>query len=150
MIFDKIEHIGRYSFPFVNDIKAFLDRSDLLQLNSPEIEIQGRDLFVRIMRYTPKPAVENKLEAHQIYADVQVILSGREIMQVSPGAVIKPVTEYNREKDYQFFQVDESMTDLLVAARTFVVFFPGEVHRPSCLAAPGDGEVFKLVFKVRM
>lgn len=150
MIVDKVEHIGRYTFPFAHDIKAFLNRSDLSGLSSPEMEIQGRDLFVRIMRYIPKPAGENKFEAHQIYADVQVILSGREIMQVAPGAFLKPVTEYERDKDYQFFQVQESITDLLVTAKTFVVFFPGEVHRPSCLVAPGDNEVFKLVFKVRM
>ena len=150
MIFDSIDQLNRYAIPYAAQVIDFLNRKDLASIKEPEIEISGRDLFVRPMRYLPKSAQQNKFEAHRTYADIQVVLKGREIMQVAPGAPLKPIIEYDAVKDYQFFTVEQNISDLVVDQNHFTVFYPGEVHRPSCLAAEGDGEVFKLVFKVRM
>lgn len=150
MIFDSIDQMNRYAIPHADDVIRFLQRKDLTSLKEPEIEICGRDLFVRLMRYVPKPAHQNKFETHRVYADIQVMITGREIMQVAPGAVLKPATEYDPVKEYQFFTVDENVSDVVVLQNHFAVFFPGEAHRPSCLAAEGDPEVYKLVFKVKM
>jgi YhcH/YjgK/YiaL family protein len=102
------------------------------------------------MRYTPKPAEQNKFETHRNYADIQVILSGREIMQTAPAGDLKPVTDYDGINDYQCFKVDQNITSLIVEQNHFTIFYPGEAHRPSCLVKESDGDVFKLVFKVRM
>lgn len=150
MIFDEISNIHRYTLPHLADVKNFLDRTDLLGLSQPEIELRGRDLFVRVMRYQPKPASQNKFETHRVYADIQVVLEGREIMQVAPVGELQPTIEYDSKNDYQFYKVERNISDVLVAKNNFAVFFPGEPHRPSCLVDPGDGDVFKLVFKVRM
>lgn len=150
MIFDEIDNLQRYTLAYIEDVRKFLSRTDLSELAQSEIEIRGRDLFVRIMRYLPKPASENKFETHRCYADIQVVLEGRESMQVAPASELQPVTEYSVINDYQFYKVDHNISDIIVPKNTFTVFFPGEAHRPSCLVAPGDGEVFKLVFKVRM
>ncbi|MBL8012508.1 MAG: YhcH/YjgK/YiaL family protein [Candidatus Omnitrophica bacterium] len=151
MIFDKIQHIQNYSILYGPDIQSFLNRQDLHQLKDPEVEIRGRELFVRIMRYRPKVASENKFETHRIYADVQVVITGREIMQVAPNVSLVPSIPYNQDNDYQFYNSPaRDVTDLIVTQQTFVVFYPGEPHRPSCLVSAQDGEVFKLVFKVRM
>jgi len=150
MILDELDKLQRYTLSYIDEIRRFLNRSDLAGLDQPEIEIRGRDLYVRIMRYLPKPASQNKFETHRCYADIQVVLEGREVMQVEPASELQPMIEYNRMNDYQFFKVDRNISDVIVVKNAFAVFFPGEAHRPSCLVAPGDGEVFKLVFKVRM
>ena len=150
MIFDEIDKLQRYPIPYIDDILEFLGREDLTELDQPEIEINGRNLFVRIMRYQPKPASQNKFETHRNYADIQVVLEGREIMQVAPTSDLQPTTYYNEMNDYQFYKVDRNISDVIVVKNSFAIFFPGEAHRPSCLVEPGDGEVFKLVFKVRM
>jgi len=151
MIFDQVSHLERYSnIPMIKEIGQFLGRPDLHDLQEPEIEINGRDLFVRVMRYHPKPAAQNKFEIHCVYADVQVVLKGKEIMQCARTPDLKPITEYDSNNDYQFFTVDGNISDLVVHSGEFVVFFPGEPHRPSCLCADVSGENLKLVFKIRM
>jgi YhcH/YjgK/YiaL family protein len=150
VIYDITPHIHRYTFPYIDDVRAFLNRKDLFSLKQPEMEIRGRDLFVRIMRYQPKPVAENKFETHKAYADIQVVLEGRELMQVVSNNELQPLTEYHTENDYQFYKAERNISSLIVERNAFVVFFPGEAHRPSCLAEKDDGEVFKLVFKVRI
>ena len=150
MIFDETNNLHRYAIPYADDVKKFLDRADLITLTQPEIELRGRDLFVRLMRYLPKPSDQNKFETHRCYADIQVIIQGREIMQVAPTAELQPSTDYDAANDYQFFNVNRNISDVIVNENSFAIFFPGEAHRPSCLVAEGDTQVFKLVFKVRM
>lgn len=151
MILDDIGNLIRYpQVPHIDDVLRFLKRPDLLTLTSPEIEITGRDLFVRIMRYAPKPADQNKFEIHRIHADIQVLLKGREIMQYVPAWDLQSLTEYDSVNDYQFFKADKNVSELMVCEKQFAIFLPGEPHRPSCQPDDYIGENLKLVFKVKM
>jgi biofilm protein TabA len=151
MIFDQVGHLHQYShIPWIEDVVGFLSRSALMDLKDPEVAIRGRDLFVRIMRYQPKPAEQNKFETHRQYADIQVMVKGKEIMQFARPQDLVPLTEYDANNDYRFFTVDKNVSDLVVNAGEFVVFFPGEPHRPSCRCNDYGGENLKFVFKVRM
>ena len=93
----------KQSLPKAEAILKFISEHDCAQLPDGEMEIQGRDLFVRIMSYIPKPAVENRFETHHIYADVQYIVSGTELMQTAHANDLTPLTDYDNKGDYQFF-----------------------------------------------
>ena len=107
-------------------------------------------MFVRIMSYIPKPATENRFEIHRIYADVQYLVSGAEIMQTARMKELTPVTEYEATGDYHFFKTSGPTTDLIVQAGEFAVFYPHQAHRPSCSYQGYQGLVKKLVFKVKI
>src|SRR5689334_15305776 len=114
MIFDQVGHLSHYThIPMIKDVVEFLGRSALVDLKDPEIEIRGRDLFVRVMRYHPKPAEQNKFETHRAYADIQVMVKGKEIMQFARPQDLKPTTEYDAKNDYRFFTVDKNISDLV-------------------------------------
>ncbi len=148
MIFDEIEDLAAYrNIPYLDDVLRFLKRPDLSQ---PEIELRERDLFVRIMRYSPKPVFQNKFEAHRVYADIQVLLQGQEIMQYASRWDWNAITDYDVKNDCQFFAVEKNISDLIVNAGEFVIFLPGEGHRSSCQPSNYTGENLKLVFKVKM
>ena len=148
MIFDDVNTLSKYTIiPYIEDVVRFLKQPDF---SKPEIELRGRDLFVRVMRYFPKPAEQNKFETHQVYGDIQVLIQGQEIMQYARTQELKALTKYDIKNDYQFFAVEKNISDLNVQAGEFVVFFPGEAHRPSCQPSNYTGENLKLVFKVRL
>jgi YhcH/YjgK/YiaL family protein len=150
MITDKIEHLHRYAVPKTEAILQFITGHDCANLPDGEKVIQGRELFVRIMSYAPKPATENRFEIHRIYADVQYIVSGAEIMQTARMKDLTPLAEYDGIGDYHFFKSSMATTDLIVQAGEFAVFYPHEPHRPSCSYEGYQGMVKKLVFKVKM
>jgi biofilm protein TabA len=151
MIFDQVGHLNRYTqIPFIKDVVEFLSRSALMDLTQPEIPIRGRDVFVRVIRYHAKPAEQIRFESHRVYADIQVLVKGKEIMQSTRPQDLKPTTEYDQNTDCQFFGAERNISDLVVNAGEFVFFAPGEPHRPSCRCPDYDGENLKLVFKIKM
>jgi YhcH/YjgK/YiaL family protein len=150
MIFDTIKHLNRYNLPKAEAILRFIAEHDCAKLPDGEIEIQRRELFVRVMNYTPKPASENRFETHRIYADVQYVVSGAELMQTARLEEITPLTEYDNIGDYQFFKANGTISDLIVKSGEFAIFFPNQAHRPSCSYSGYEGPVKKLVFKVKI
>lgn len=156
MIFDDFENAGRYpDIPYLKEIREYLEslRSPDGGMNfppGPEQEILGRNLLVRVGEYETGPADQKQFEAHTVYADLQLVVSGAEIMQVSLEKQPVPVTEYNEEADIRFFKDPEEISSALVSSGQFTVFFPGELHKPGCLANGIPAKVRKLVFKISM
>lgn len=151
MILDTIENLSRYpQIPFSSDIERFIRGRDCTEIPDGEAEIIGRDLFVRVAAYSTGPASGKKFEAHTLYADFQFIAAGGETMHYSLAPASKPAAPYDSKADIQFFDLASNDTALLVKAGQFAVFFPGELHKPGCLAGTAPGSVKKLVFKIRM
>ena len=150
MIIDSIENLNRYALPKKDAILKFIAEHDCIHLPDGEIEIEGRQLFVRIMSYIPKPVAENRFETHQIYADLQYLVSGAEIMQTARMKDLTPLTDYDTKGDYRFFEASGVITDLIVQAGEFAVFYPNQAHRPSCSYTGYNGLVKKLVFKIKI
>lgn len=151
MIFDDFKNLRRYStVPFGEEIAAFVNGRDCAALPDGEIEILGRDLFVRIAEYPTGPSAEKKFEAHKVYADLQLVVRGAEIMEVSVNPPGKPCTAYDEKADIHFFEPEKYYSQVLVSSGQFTVFFPGELHKPGCQTGALPERVKKLVFKIRM
>jgi YhcH/YjgK/YiaL family protein len=115
-----------------------------------EIQIEGRDLFVRVMSYIPAPKNENRFEIHRIYADVQYIVEGIERMFTAGMNDLTSCSEYDAKGDSHFFKASQPSSDLVVCAGEFAVFYPYQAHCPSCCYEGHNGVVKKLVFKVKI
>jgi YhcH/YjgK/YiaL family protein len=150
MITDSIDQLKRYAVPSTEAILKFIAEHNCAQLPDGEITIQGRALFVRVMSYVPKPAMENRFEIHHMYADVQYVVSGAEIMQIARIKDLTPLGDYDDQGDYHFFKASGATSDVIVEAGEFAVFYPHQAHRPSCSYESYRGQVKKLVFKVKI
>lgn len=152
MIFDKLINIKKYkNIPNVNLIADFFEsnKSKISQLQEGDMEIKGKELYVKILRYVPKKAEENNFESHKIYVDVQVIISGIENMQITGIDNVEHIDGYDAIKDVQFFSAKDNISDIIVRKDEFIVFSQGEVHKPGCIHKNICNSVFKLVFKTR-
>ena len=150
MIYAGIKELSRYNIPMGEDIWVFLKGHDPLALVGTEIEIKGRDLCVRPSEYKTRLPQEGRFETHSVYADLQYIVSGAEIMQFAPADVLTPVSAYDPKADIRFFTAQKDITDVVVRTGEFVVYFPGEAHRPMCQRGFGSEIVKKLVFKIKI
>ena len=56
--------------------------------------------YVSVQEYTTKARSEAKYEAHKKFIDIQMILSGKELIAVSPIEKMTISDEYNEEKDF--------------------------------------------------
>ncbi len=110
--------------------------------------LDGERLFVNVEEYTSKPLKQGRWEAHRKYADVQYVVSGCERMGYAVIDGMEVEEAYDAQTDVGFFTGEGLM--LRVAAGTFAVFMPQDVHMP-CIAEGELGEpgaVRKVVVKV--
>jgi biofilm protein TabA len=149
MIFDRIENQSLY--PFGSAWKAAFD---FLKTAGPEMEdekylIQGDDLFAGVNSYQTKPRDIAKLETHRKYVDIQVLLSGEEIIEVFEKQGLTVSSPYNPEKDAEFYHVPaKPCATITLKPGQFAVFFPEDAHMPSVMTGSSPQPVKKVVIKV--
>ena len=87
-----------------------------------------------------------KLEVHNEYIDIQVLISGREesFGWSERRNLRKPLAEFDAGNDIQLFD-DEPQTYYTVRPGQFTVLFPEDGHAPMV----GEGHIRKIIVKVR-
>lgn len=114
------------------------------------IEIDGRRIYAMYQSYTTESAEGRQYEAHRRYIDIQYILEGEEVILAADLAGMTAQSDYNDEKDIQWFMPGTdagSACAIHLRAGQFGVFFPQDAHMPK-LAAGSPGQVKKVVVKV--
>jgi YhcH/YjgK/YiaL family protein len=124
----------------------FLQRADLAALPEGRHDIEGDAIYALVQRYASKPPGEGRWEAHQRYADLQIVVRGEERMGYGQLGRFTRGT-YDPVKDVEFPTGDADFVQL--GAGDFIVLWPGEAHMPGmAVGAPAD--VRKIVVKIRM
>ena len=109
-------------------------------------ELEG-GAYVSVQEYTTKARSEAKYEAHKKFIDIQMILSGRELIAVTPIEKMEIKDEYNETKDVMFFQHNDECTDYVLEAGDFLILYPQDVHMPG-VCVNEKSSVRKIVVKV--
>lgn len=100
--------------------------------------------------YSTAPATEKKWETHRSHVDLQVVLSGSELVGWSPASELLTRIPYNPEKDAEFFEPPlGEATRFRLSPGLFAIFFPGDGHQPGVMEEQ-SAEVRKVVFKLRI
>ncbi|TFH36204.1 MAG: DUF386 domain-containing protein [Dehalococcoidia bacterium] len=151
MILDRLENSARYEFLGKRFARAFelLKTGNLTAKEAGNYEVGGTKLYYMVQNYTTKPKEERRFESHRIYADIQVVFSGREAMGLTQVTGLEVQNPYDNAKDIMFFETPTDYTELKMVAGEFVVLFPEEAHMPQC-QWDGPAQVSKIVFKVSL
>ena len=151
MIYDSLENLKRYTnVKCIDKINKFIIENDISNLPHGDIEINGEELFVKVLRYKPSEADDNFFETHNDYMDVQIVFEGVELMQFVQPKFTKETNEFQLNGDFTFFKASNQVSDLVVGEKEFTIFFPGEPHKPGCIYSNNKSEILKIVFKVKI
>jgi YhcH/YjgK/YiaL family protein len=126
----------------------FLASPEFPHLPEGKHVIDGGNLFVNINEYDTKNAEDAKCEAHKKYADIQFMISGEELMGLTPLSNTQNPTPYSEEKDIYFMQPND-MQYYLADTSNFFIFFPSDAHRPA-VKVKDSVPVKKAIVKVRI
>lgn len=120
----------------------FMETADFDALPLGRTDIDGDKVYVNMQEYTQEDKAPS-YEAHDRYADIQLVVSGSERFRWGLGTVgpLNPV------KDKRSAQVDGAYTEFTLYKNQFVIFLPGELHAP-CLPENGPAFCRKAVLKV--
>lgn len=110
-------------------------------------DIDGNNLFVLISNDCTDYLENRRAEYHAKYLDIQIVLAGVEGMTFSNCPAGKPDTDWLADKDIAFLPAGVDEKQLVMQTGDFVVFYPGEVHKPLC-AVGEPANVRKAVVKM--
>lgn len=149
MILDSLENRARYYALHPRLEKAFdyLLTADLGALPAGRHTIDGDDIFINVMDVDLKRPADAKLEVHDRYLDIQVLVRGeRESFGWSRrDRLTQPLGTFDVQKDIRFFD-DAPQTYYEVMPGQFTLLFPEDAHAPMV----GEGAIRKVIVKVRL
>ena len=130
MIFDKIENAKLYEAinPLIAKALDYIKKTDFSKLENGKHVINGDTLFAILQEYETKNDCDSKLEAHRKYIDVQYVISGEELIGVTPLINQPPCKEYDEENDYALY--DYTCSFIKVLPEQFAILFPEDLHKP--------------------
>lgn len=112
-------------------------------------DIDGNECFYLVSEDMTQPFAERRAEYHARYLDIQIVLKGQEGMTFSTLPHGEPDTDWLADKDIAFLPEGEQEKTVVLNEGDFVVFYPGEVHKPLC-AVGSPAQVRKVVVKMRV
>jgi len=149
MIFDSLKNCALYENVHPRMKRAFelIAATDWDKMEPGVHELDGRDIYVNLSDRDLKQRADAKLEVHNDYIDIQVLLSGSEesFGWSERKDLVRPQTPFNAQKDIQLFD-DEPQTYYTLRPGQFTILFPEDGHAPLV----GDGHVRKAILKVRI
>lgn len=148
MIIDKIEKMYRYDY--VKGIKKvidFLKNNNLSTLENKKYDLGDGDC-VKVQEYATKelPEYDIELEAHREYADLQLTLSGEEVLYFQSIELGEQSRPYNKDKDVEFFTAPYT-SSVVLNPENFALIFPNDLHMGG-YNVEETNNVKKLVFKL--
>ncbi|HBR7307964.1 TPA: YhcH/YjgK/YiaL family protein [Klebsiella aerogenes] len=129
----------------IEHVKAHVSESTPLGKH----DIDSNNLFYLISEDSTEPQAERRAEFHARYLDIQIVLRGQEGMTFSTLPAGEPQTDWLADKDIAFLGEGAQEKTVILNEGDFVVFYPGEVHKPLC-AVGAPAKVRKAVVKVLM
>jgi YhcH/YjgK/YiaL family protein len=151
MVIDTLEHADSYAalLPGLDLALAFLRRSDLATLPDGRHEIDGDRVYALLQSYDTRPPAPGKLETHRRYADVQVLLRGRELCGWAAWSdQLRVTAPYDAARDIMF--CDGACDFVTLNPGLFALLLPQDAHLPCCQADGQPSAVRKAVIKIRL
>ncbi|MBR2301491.1 MAG: YhcH/YjgK/YiaL family protein [Bacteroidaceae bacterium] len=122
----------------------FILNTNLADLPLGRNEISGDDVFANVMEVNPRTKDEVPIEIHRKYIDIQVPITGDEVMGYTSIDEL-PAGEYSDENDVTLYPVGMLAKDYFNVKRSmFTIFFPQDGHAPAVTPV----KVKKVIVKV--
>lgn len=147
MILDSLKNRALYYgvHPRLQQAFDLIESTDWASFEPGIHELDGKNIFVNVMEPDLKRKPDAKLEIHDRYIDIQVLISGeQEAFGWSERKDLKqPIGAFDADKDIQLFD-DVPQTYYTLRPGQFTVLFPDDAHAPMV----GEGHVRKIIVKV--
>ncbi|WP_410681521.1 N-acetylneuraminate anomerase [Avibacterium paragallinarum] len=125
-----------------------LKQMDLSKLSTGRHDLTD-EIYMNVMEFDTSASESKQAELHHRYIDIQLLISGREVIEYGVNEPdLSAYTEYNEADDYQLTPDIPNKSAVRLLPKMFAIFFPYEPHKPGCLFDNQPAAIKKLVVKV--
>ena len=151
MVVDVLQNKERY-YPLHRNFKEafeFLENGDMGRLGPGKHSIKGDDIVAVVQKYDTVPGKDNIWEGHRDYIDIQVVLSGNEIMEWANIADAGKDVTYKESNDHFYFNEVRDGTECKCKKNYFMILWPEDLHKPKCIWNKSEN-IDKVIIKVKL
>ncbi len=148
MILDSIKSFEKYQTlqDGFDMVYQFIKKNNLHELPVGSYDIDGKRVYCSIVEGELKGLEESKLEIHDSYIDIHILLEGAETIGLKDRSKCSDEsTSYDEGSDIGFYN-DEPENYLVMGVDNFAVIFPADAHAPLM----GEGKFKKAIIKVHV
>lgn len=127
---------------------AFVATHDMATLPDGRYDLPGGN-YVNVMSYETKTRDVAVYEAHDAFADIQMVLQGEECIEVYPREMLKEPFEENNEADYKLYDGAVTGDSFVMRPGWFLAVMPEDAHMPGVCVGESR-PVKKAVFKIAL
>lgn len=123
---------------------------DIFELKDGECikEMITDDIFILKQAYKTKARNDCFFESHKKYIDIQYMVKGDEIMDVTHIDNLKIVKDYDEKTDFiKYENKIEGISSLLIKEKELAIFYPSDAHQP-CIKVDDSKLIYKAVVKI--
>jgi YhcH/YjgK/YiaL family protein len=116
-------------------------------------EIDGPRIYALRQSYTSKLRKDCRYEGHRLYADVQMVIKGSDLVLVCLRDDLKIAEPYSAERDIDFLEGEpdkDKIHEVVLGFPMAAVLFPWDIHMPCVAPDDKPGEIEKVVLKVAL
>ncbi len=118
--------------PVIQRALTYLKETDLEALDFGVYE-PDRDFSVQVIDLTTREKSDAKAEIHRKKLDIHFSITGEETVYCRVHPTDQPIADDQfADRDIGFYDSMDEEVEFPLQRGDFVVFFPGEIHRPGC------------------
>ena len=133
------------AFNYLENIdNSFLD----IKENECIKEMLSDEIFVLKQAYTTKNREDCFFESHKKYIDIQYMVKGDEIMDISNLEELKIIKDYDEKTDFiKYENKCDNISTLIIKEKELAIFYPQDAHQP-CIKIDDAKLIYKAVIKI--
>ena len=116
---------------FLKEAFEYLEKSDFSCLSIGKFDMGYEKVFGIYQEYTTHRIEGHIWEAHKKYLDLQFLITGEELVSVSPLSSIIVSREYSEEADVLLGTAKGNTKLISLNKDEFIILFPNEAHMPA-------------------
>ena len=150
MIATPLANLGRYKGLNANLDKAlaWLEAGGWDNLPVGRKDLDGDSLYALTQSYETKLPEAARYESHRDYLDIQILIEGREIIEVTDRDSLKVSVPYAPDIEFYATPKPNPCHSMVLVPGDALVFFPEDAHRPQLAVDGLPSAVRKLVLKI--
>ena len=152
MIFDTLKNSSCYEGVHARfqEAFAFLEKATREDLPVGRYELDGTDLYAMVQEYKTNPPDRVRFEGHRRYIDIQYLMCGVEVIEVTELSHAEAEDVYVDERDVCFFKDSAEPVRAILHAGEYGIFLPHDIHKPGMAHGDTPSFVKKIVVKVKI
>ncbi len=103
-------------------------RIENLEMNAFDKFSITDEIFAIEQKFYSKARTDCFLESHKKYIDIQMIVTGEELMEQVDFSQCTVKTSYDSERDLIVYEDNSEMNKILMRRGDFAIYFPNDVH----------------------